>query len=541
MAVKGQAVRAIIQCRLGSSRLPGKGLLTLAGRAAVVLCAQRAANRGAQVVVATSTEPADDAVATAVTAAGFAVVRGSEDDVLGRLVQAVADLSDAEIVVRLTADNLIPDGWLLEEMTETFQKNAVDYVAPQFPQDGLPYGVVAEVTTAGALRQAAEHSTETADREHVTGWISRHLRTRGFQSARVQPAWQGLRATMDYWEDFERMSRVFARVKDPVAAPWWELCEILAAETPPWSQGQSRLVLGLANLGLPAYGRVNRHKNRPRAERLQVVRSAVRIGVRALDGARAYGEAESLAGEILRNAPVEMVTKLDPLDQMPSTASPAEVRTAVEASVWRSCAELGLKSLPVLLLHRAEHLTSHHGAVWRELQRLQAEGVVGELGVSVYTPEEAQRALAEPVVRHVQLPFNLLDQRWAFARVPEQIRARGNVRIAVRSIFLQGLLTADETAWPSLPGVDAREWVARMERAAAALRRKNRADLCLAYGRAQDWVNDIVLGIETLEQLQELRAAWETPALTVAECRELEKSLAGAPEILLNPSLWPHE
>ncbi len=76
----------------------------------VVLAAQRAGTTGAEVVVATSDRPEDDVIASTVEAAGIHVVRGPLDDPLRRFAIATADLDDDDVVVRLTADNVVPDG-----------------------------------------------------------------------------------------------------------------------------------------------------------------------------------------------------------------------------------------------------------------------------------------------------------------------------------------------------------------------------------------------------------------------------------------------
>src|SRR5690349_24219800 len=103
-------VRVVMQARTSSSRLPGKAMLPIAGVPMVVLAARRAGNQGHQVVVATSDESSDDDLADLCESDGLAVVRGPLDDVLGRFVIASEDLDDADVIVRLTADNVVPDG-----------------------------------------------------------------------------------------------------------------------------------------------------------------------------------------------------------------------------------------------------------------------------------------------------------------------------------------------------------------------------------------------------------------------------------------------
>src|SRR4029453_8941014 len=120
---------------------------------------------------------------------------------------------------------------------------------------------------------------------------------------------------------------------------------------------------------------------------------------------------------------------------------------------------------------------------------------------SVQSPAEALEALHHPNVRHLQLPFNILDWRWG--DVIAAIRSRPPVTIHARSVFLQGVLAAnDASVWPRVDGVDAPALISWLDDCTKKFRRKNVADLCLAYVRGQDWNDGVVIGMETEEQLE---------------------------------------
>src|SRR5258706_7202277 len=112
--------RIVIQARLSSTRLPGKSLLPIKGIPVAALCALRAANRGADVVVATSTDPSDDALAGKLAEYSIKVARGPLNDVLDRFALATADLAASDLVVRLTADNVFPDWDFVEQLVPEF-------------------------------------------------------------------------------------------------------------------------------------------------------------------------------------------------------------------------------------------------------------------------------------------------------------------------------------------------------------------------------------------------------------------------------------
>lgn len=301
----------------------------------------------------------------------------------------------------------------------------------------------------------------------------------------------------------------------------------------------SRLVLGTVQIGAP-YGAAN-VTGLPSTDRaIRLLRRAHLAGITKFDTARAYGEAENRIGAAFGGDAPDTTTKLDPLSALSADASEAEAEAAVEASVNQSLVSLKRARLDSLLLHRAGHLTSHNGAVWKRLLRLQKAGVIGRLGVSVQSPEEAFTALAFRAVSQIQLPFNLLDQRWREAGVPEAAWARDDVTVHARSIYLQGILAAEDPAlWPAVHGVDAEGTLYMLSTLTELYGRISIADLCLAYVRGQDWIDGIVIGMETEEQLDRNLALFDAEAMTQAQIEDLEPRLPRFPDALLNPALWP--
>jgi aryl-alcohol dehydrogenase-like predicted oxidoreductase len=299
------------------------------------------------------------------------------------------------------------------------------------------------------------------------------------------------------------------------------------------------LVLGSVQLGLK-YGAANRTGKPSRKSALNLVRRAVDSGITQFDTARAYGDAEERLGEALEGRKVFTVTKLSPLTELPNTATRREVIAAVDASIAESCTALKRNSLDCLLLHRAAHMSAFDGAVWRRLLEHVQSGKVQRLGVSVQTPQEARFALMNHHIVHIQLPFNILDWRWNMAGVIVQLMRRKNLTVHARSVFLQGLLASDDPAvWPPIEGVDPVEVTTLIRDLAKDLGRESPADLCMAYARGQEFIDGVVVGLETDEQLDlNLRLSVKRP-LTHDECQLVDKRIPKLPEQLLNPALWP--
>jgi aryl-alcohol dehydrogenase-like predicted oxidoreductase len=302
----------------------------------------------------------------------------------------------------------------------------------------------------------------------------------------------------------------------------------------------AELVLGSVQLGL-AYGAANRTGQPSLGSALKLVHRAADAGITSFDTARAYGDSENRLGEALNaRKGIRTVTKLSPLGELKPDASPDEVCAAVDASIAASLEALRRDRLDCLLLHRASHMTDFGGAVWDRLLELLEQGTILSLGVSVQSPQEALAALDRSDVQHIQLPFNILDWRWREAGVIDRIRARAHLTVHARSIFLQGLLASDDAAlWPQIEGVDAAKLLRMVSAFARGFGRENGADLCLAYARGQDWIDGVVVGMETEEQLDTNLRLSILPPLPAHDCREIEALIPHVPAQLLDPAQWP--
>lgn len=300
-----------------------------------------------------------------------------------------------------------------------------------------------------------------------------------------------------------------------------------------------RLTLGTVQLGL-AYGKQSKTPLMSEDAALEILAAAVELGIRDFDTAAAYGCAEQRLGRARRVGVLpphtRITTKLTPnLDADSKPLALDQARRSIEQSLHR----LGQTKLDCLLLHRWEHARQHSGAVWDALGRLREEGVLASLGVSVNTPQEALEALADPRVENIQLPCNLLDGRWN--EVAQTRTYRPDVRIDVRSVYLQGVLIQDAADWPRLPGVNAAEWIARLEQLKAEVGLESRQALCLQGMTSQNWISSIVFGVDSKEQLEAtVRHAASSPWSSEILDR-VKEALSGAPEILLCPFRWPTE
>lgn len=543
-------VRIVLQARTTSSRLPAKVLLPIAGVPMAVLCAQRLGTTGHEVVIATSSDRTDDVLAHTAGNWGVRVVRGSLVDVLSRFLLCVDDLADDDIVVRATADNPLPDGCFVDSLLTLFGSAKRGYMGTSSPADGLPYGLSAEVFSVGALRHVARATADRLDREHVTSSLRRQAGPVGtvLRGSIIPADLSRLRATVDTLDDYLSMASVFADVDQPAAVDWRALLPKLpvadgSGDRVPlgWHGDQvyGAFMLGTAQLGLD-YGVTNRAGRPTDAEALEILTVALRAGIAHIDTARAYGDAETRIGDLLSSLPgprPQVVTKLPRLDSLPDDATVREVRAVIDANVYGSCRDLRCRQLGVLMFHDSADMYRWNGAAVARLSEHQSDGVIRALGVSVYSPDEAISCIADTRVTQLQIPFNLIDSRWVSGGFVRALQRRPDVRVHVRSIFLQGLLVNGPEFWPSW--FDGRhEAVERIKFLVTALKRKSAVDLCLAYVRSFPWITTLVLGVETSAQLQDLVALSSEPTLAEDEVRHIQAELVGFPERLLIPSQW---
>jgi glutamate-1-semialdehyde 2,1-aminomutase len=168
---------AIIQARLGSTRLPGKVLMPLQwGRAALywTIRACRRALESSQLCLATSTEKADDALFewSSKNWPLMTCIRGSETDVLARFVDA-AEACQADIILRITGDCPFIDPQIIREIVQLQKRTGAAYVSNVDPRT-YPDGLDVECFTREALMAAHQEATRPVDRDTVTYWIRRN-------------------------------------------------------------------------------------------------------------------------------------------------------------------------------------------------------------------------------------------------------------------------------------------------------------------------------------------------------------------------------
>jgi spore coat polysaccharide biosynthesis protein SpsF len=215
----------VVQARTGSTRLPGKVLADVGGRPMLGLMLDRLARLDVDaLVVATSDLDQDDPVAQLAADRHVAVVRGPEQDVLGRFARAL-EQHPADLVVRLTADCPFADPDVITAAIALARRSGADYTSNSLVRT-FPDGLDTEAVTATALTEAHAEAVDSREREHVTPFVYRRTSRYRLAALRNDELLGNERWTVDTAADLERIRAMAAAVSDPVAAGWRQILTV---------------------------------------------------------------------------------------------------------------------------------------------------------------------------------------------------------------------------------------------------------------------------------------------------------------------------
>jgi len=288
-----------------------------------------------------------------------------------------------------------------------------------------------------------------------------------------------------------------------------------------------KLGLGTVQFGMD-YGVTNTDGRVSLAEVSAILDEARRMGVDVLDTASNYGDSERALGRLISHDDnFRIVTKTPDWRGDP----PANPGALLEAAFERSLVRLNRPDVDGLLVHCADDLLSERGVkVWSAMERLRKRGLVGRLGISVYTGTQIDRVLSEFRPDIIQLPINVFDQRLNRTGHIDRIHSAG-IEIHARSMFLQGVLLAKPEGLP-----------VHLERLQAPLRRfqliaeaakLTPIEATLLFARSLEF-DVVIVGVTTADQLKAITGAMESePAKTIEW-----SDLAVYDENLIDPRMW---
>ena len=286
---------------------------------------------------------------------------------------------------------------------------------------------------------------------------------------------------------------------------------------------KNRLVLGTAQFGMP-YGIANQIGQVSNTETTEILKHASSAGMNTLDTAIAYGDAEKHLGMVgIKNWNV--ISKLPPLPE-----NCIDIKQWAFKSVKESINNLGVTQLYGLLLHKPQDLLGEQSIELNNaLNELEIEGLIKNIGISIYDTDGLDELIDNNQIDIVQAPFNIIDHRLIDSGWLTKLASK-NIEIHARSIFLQGLLLMEPLKRPE----NFNQWNGLWSRWQQWLSDSRLTPLqaCLGYVLKQSEINRIIVGVDSLNQLQEILLAANT------DIPEVPSELNCADIGLINPAKW---
>jgi len=297
---------------------------------------------------------------------------------------------------------------------------------------------------------------------------------------------------------------------------------------------EMELCLGTVQLGMD-YG--IRGKKKPAlSDAVEMLDYAVQNGIKTIDTANAYGEAEDVVGSYLGKNPairsqIKLISKFRPnlLDEVPAE----QYYPLMKENLKESLRRLRTDYLDGYLLHSARYVFNDE--IIETLNRLKKEGYVRRVGVSVYEVDEAQKGISRNNLDFLQLPFSVLDQRMLHHGIFE-LAEKNRFPLHCRSAFIQGLVMMEPKQVPpflrkrAAPVLEKVDWVCKETGV-------TRVQLAIGFIKQQPAISHLVFGVRNLDQLREDISVFQQD-LPAGVIEELKIHFANVSADIVMPSLW---
>jgi spore coat polysaccharide biosynthesis protein SpsF len=222
-------VVAIIQARMGSTRLPGKVMKDLAGETVLARVVERVRRAGEieEVIIATTHQAEDDSIVDECRRLKVRGFRGEVNDVLDRYYRAAKE-AKAEAIVRITSDCPLIEPEITDKTVRAFLERRPDYASNVLKRT-YPRGLDTEIMTWEALDRSWREARESYEREHVTPYIYENPEQFALHSVFGETDYSALRWTLDAPEDLAFLRAVYERMENECFS-WRDVLALLDRE-----------------------------------------------------------------------------------------------------------------------------------------------------------------------------------------------------------------------------------------------------------------------------------------------------------------------
>lgn len=293
-----------------------------------------------------------------------------------------------------------------------------------------------------------------------------------------------------------------------------------------------KLCLGTVQQGLE-YGVNNQHGKPSLEESVEVFHRAFERGIDVFDTARAYGDAEIIIGEYVKRyeeaKEIKYISKLRP-NVFEAGDNYYEV---IKRECLDSLRRMGISKLYGYLLHTPEYIRNPE--IVDAMIRIKEEGLVENIGVSIYNIEDGEIAIQTNKVDFIQLPFSVFDQRGDTTGFLKRAKENG-ITIFARSAFLQGLFYANVDRLPERVEhaknvlVDFNQMIEKYQ--------VDRTETLIGFVKAQEYIDYLVFGVDNLEQLEEDIDVFNNKEIDDKVLNVIKDRYVKIEESIIIPSLW---
>lgn len=280
----------------------------------------------------------------------------------------------------------------------------------------------------------------------------------------------------------------------------------------------SRLSLGTAQFGMK-YGINNRFGKIKIHEAKNILNYCEKLGIRSIDAAISYGDAEKILGKIgIEN--FQITSKLPFIE--------AEKIKDIEKMVKISLKNLKIKKLNCLLIHSSKNLEKNTFLILNKMRELKLKGLVSKIGISITKFHNISKIINNYKIDVIQLPYNIIDRRFESQKIINLLKKK-KIKVQIRSIFLQGLLFKK---YPEIPSfIKAHSSDLLKLRGFLSKSKSTKLSYMLNFVYQNQFPSNYIFGIDSLNQLKDIAQIKIDKKLNFNGFKSSE-------EKLINPSLW---
>lgn len=268
------------------------------------------------------------------------------------------------------------------------------------------------------------------------------------------------------------------------------------------NKNKKTLILGGAQFGFN-YGSPKYNKKIKKNDLDQILKIASKKGIIKIDTARAYKDSEKNIGIFLsqnKKMNFKIFSKLDSIKKI-NKKNKKEITYEILQNIYQSLKFLNLNKLEGVAVRDVKDFFKKKFFFIECFDILKKEKFIKGFGVSIYTPEELYKSLSIKNISYIQMPINILDNRWNFDKI-RSLKQR-KTKIYVRSVFLRGLLFLNFRYWP--------KWIRnkielknKLKRITKRFNKKNVVDLTFSYLNSLNFIDGIIFGFNSIEQFKNI-------------------------------------